>query len=674
MIFNKLFIIFVGVILTTSARSQTACSVLGQSPVTAFPVCGTATFKQDSVPLCGGRNVPTRCTDGSAYADTNPFWYKFTCYSTGTFSFLITPNTSSDDYDWQLFDITGHNPNDIYTTPGLIISGNWSSNPGPTGAVSGASGSVNCAGPAYSNQNEMPTLQQGHDYLLMVSHYTSTQSGYSLSFTGGGTASITNEVPPAIQEIQAICYGSELRVIMNKRMQCSSLAADGSDFTVTPAVSGLKVIGVFSTDCSSGFDMDTVILVFNEPLPLGSHSIGVKIGSDGNTLLDNCGNQIPPGQSVPFIMAAPQPTPMDDMAPLSCAPDVLQLIFKKKIQCSSIASDGSDFIVTGTSPVTVIGASGNCDTADLSSVILVKLSSPIETAGNFQLTLRTGGDGNTLLDECGLTTPPASLSFSTLDTVSAAIFTDQIKLGCRYDTIVYDYPSKNGVNQWQWVFDGGDTSLLQDPPQRIYSAFGQKTVRLVVSNGFCSDTTQATPLLDNAIDAKFEAPVILCPKDYASFKNNSTGELNTWNWDFGDGFSNNQQVPADHLYPLTGIETNYTVQLIVGNELGCYDTATQKIDVLKSCYIAVPSAFTPNGDGLNDYLYPLNAFNADNLVFRVYNRTGEMVFQSNDWTSKWDGTIHGHPEPAGTYVWYLQYIDRDTGKRFFQKGTTILIR
>jgi gliding motility-associated-like protein len=181
-------------------------------------------------------------------------------------------------------------------------------------------------------------------------------------------------------------------------------------------------------------------------------------------------------------------------------------------------------------------------------------------------------------------------------------------------------------------------------------------------------------MLGNAIHAALEAPNILCPRDEASYLDKSTGTLTSWNWDFGDGATFTGETPPGHLYPLTGIETKYTVTLIVGNALGCYDTASQQIDVLRSCYIAVPSAFTPNGDGLNDYLYPLNAFKADNLVFKVFNRYGQMVFESHEWTQKWDGTVNGHAAPAGTYVWMLEYTDRDTGKHVFQKGTAILIR
>ena len=115
-------------------------------------------------------------------------------------------------------------------------------------------------------------------------------------------------------------------------------------------------------------------------------------------------------------------------------------------------------------------------------------------------------------------------------------------------------------------------------------------------------------------------------------------------------------------------------QLIVQNDYGCYDTITKPVKVAFSCFITVPSAFTPNGDGRNDYLYPLQAFKAVNLIFRVYDRWGNLVFQGKDFTQKWNGRYKGQEAAAGTYVWTLSYKDVDTGKDFSQKGTSILIR
>lgn len=666
-----LFWTFLTAVVTPYANGQ-SCG-LGQTPPTAFPVCGTSVFKQATVPTCGGSPIPVPGCGAQIYTDINPYYYKFTCFASGTLGFSITPNTTSDDYDWQIFDVTGHDPNDIYSNSSLFVSGNWSGNPGTTGTANNNNGSANCAGYAYPTTNSLPSLVAGHNYLLMVSHFSGDdQSGYSLSFTGG-TASITDSVPPGLKSVAQICDGSTLRVLLNKKMKCSSLAADGSDFTVAPLPPGVRVTGASANACTSGFDLDTVILSLSGPLTVGVYTVTAADGTDGNTLLDNCGNQITEGESRSFTMTLPQPTPLDSIAPITCAPDQLRLVFKKYIQCSSIAADGSDFKITGTSPVTITSVNTNCSNG-LTNIILVNLSAPIQTAGNFVITLQPGNDGNTLFDECGLTSPPSSIGFSTKDTVSAEAMQDPIFLGCIMDTVVFSYPSQNGVNQWLWVFDNTDTSRLQNPAARIYSASGTHSAKLIVSNGVCTDTTAVSLAFDNAINASFEAPNIICPRDYATFKNNSTGQIDSWTWDFADGTFNNSQTPPDHLFPITGVETNYPVKLIAGNAMGCYDTAIQKIDVLRSCYIAVPTAFTPNGDGLNDYLYPLNAFKADNLVFQVFNRQGQMVFETHDWTQKWDGRIQGHDAPAGTYAWFLQYTDRDSGHKFFQKGTSILIR
>jgi gliding motility-associated-like protein len=258
------------------------------------------------------------------------------------------------------------------------------------------------------------------------------------------------------------------------------------------------------------------------------------------------------------------------------------------------------------------------------------------------------------------------------DTVSAA-FTDQVGLGCFRDTIRFSSLATNGIDQWHWTFDGSQTSNLQNPVE-TYSVFNRKTAQLIVSNGFCSDTAQASIVLDNAFQAAFEGPNILCPKDEAQFKNNSSGNIVSWHWEFGDGSTSSDSTPAPHQFASTGTENTYRVLLIAQNNRGCLDTAAEPVDVLKSCYIAVPSAFTPNGDGINDFLYPLNAYKADGLEFRVYNRYGQLVFETRDWTQKWDGRMGGQAQPAGTYVWTLRYTDRDSGKKFSLKGVSVLIR
>jgi len=653
------------------------CSNLGQTPATAFPVCGTAIFQQSSVPACVNNVVPTNCpNDGNVYQDLNPYWYKFTCFKSGTLGFLIEPNDQDDDYDWQLFDVTGRNPADVYSDKDIIVSYNWSGEHGNTGASSAGTSLFVCGtlqnGPYRPLFSSMPQLTEGHQYILLISHFLGDQqSGYKLSF-GGGTASITDEVEPELKGATANCDATQIRVRLNKKMKCASMATNGSDFTIAPANS--TIIAATAPACSGSFDMDSVILTLSAPLSPGSYTVTAVNGNDGNTLKDNCDRTIEIGDNVGFIIPPPLPTPFDSIAPVKCAPSVLQLVFEKPIRCNSIAANGSDFTITGTQPVTVTGASGASCVDGVSSIINVQLSAPIYTQGSFQIHLRPGIDGNTIIDECGQqSTTGQSISFSVGDTVSAA-FSYNIVMGCKRDTIYYSHNGNNGTNAWQWILD--NTPAGNGPLQsKIYPASGNFTTSLIVTNGFCTDTATTSIALDNEVTADFEMPDILCPEDSAVFLNKSTGPIDSWSWIFGNSRSSTLETPTAQRYPLTGKETYYTVGLTVRSSLiGCTETMTKQIRILSSCYIAVPSAFTPNNDGLNDYLYPLNALKADNLNFRVFNRWGQLVFSTNDWLKKWDGTIGGIQQAAGMYVWILQFTHHDTGKKVEMKGTTVLIR
>ena len=675
MILKRLFIILLACLAARSTWAQ-SCTTLGQNPETAFPVCGTLTFIQSTVPICSSNSLFVPGCTGSTnanYENKNPFWYKFTCYQTGTLGFLVTPNNLGDDYDWQLYDITGRNPVEVYTNPALIVTGNWSGTYGPTGARANGVNYIQCASDPAANAPsfaQMPVLTAGREYLLLISHFTDSQSGYSLSF-GGGTASITDPKLPHLTSASAPCDGSTTTIKLNKRMKCNTLSGNGSEFAITPALA--TVVGASGFGCSSGFDMDSVILTLSGPLPPGNYTITIQNGADGNTLADNCGRFIPAGENVSLTILPIFPTPMDSISKLGCAPDELQLVFRKNIKCSSIAPDGTDFIITGTTPVTVVSAAGICSNG-LSPVIQIKLSAPILTKGSYVITLVNGSDGNTLEDECGQQTPAGStLPFSTKDTVNAD-FSYAVKYGCLRDTISYSHDGRNEVNNWKWNFDNLRRSSLQNP-SIVYGSFGLKKTQLIVSNGVCTDTSAWVPiLLDNYLNAGFEASNFVCPNETSDFKDTSVGNILSWNWSFGNRNTSTLQNPPVQYYSTPFSNTYVFAQLIVQNNLGCKDTAIQKILLPNNCLIAVPNAFTPNGDALNDYLYPLNAYKAKDLQFRVYNRFGQLLFETRDWTQKWDGTFRGQDADPATYVWILQYTHQDTGKRVEQKGTTILLR
>lgn len=655
------------IVLPSVVYSQ--CTTLGQTPATAFPVCGSADFRQGQVPFCENHSLPTECRT----SDLNPYWYRFTCFEAGTLGFTIKPLGSDEDYDWQLFDVTNHNVSDVYFDGSLTIAANWAGTYGSTGAASGGVNYMQCGSqptelkPTFA---AMPVLIKGHDYLLMVSHFSATDEGYTLSFKGG-TTSITDTLPPAILNAKPDCEGIKISLALNKQMKCATLEPNGSDFKINAP--GVSIVGAAAVSCSSGFNMDTLVLTLNKALLTGEYEITLVNGDDDNTLLDNCDIGIAENTKVPLSILPKMPTLMDSLTSVTCAPQMLELVFTKPIKCSSIAADGSDFKITGPYQVNIVSAVAGACTNSASANIIIRLANPVVHQGTYTLTLINGIDGNTIIDECAQITPAGSfLNFTVNDTVSA-VFDAKLLYGCKQDTISVVHDGRNNVNKWDWSFSNNLTRSTRTA-EVIYTSYGEKKVTLAVTNGFCSDTTTQTINLDNELKARFISPEVACPSDLTNFTDTSIGNIISYQWNFGLGFSVYQRNAPAQVYPQAAVEKNYNVQLIVGNSLGCSDTAMHNLKVVYTCYIAVPSAFTPNGDGINDYLYPLNAYKADNLIFRVFNRYGQLVYATTAWTKKWDGKINGQPQANGTYVWMLIYTEHDTGKKVQQKGTTVLIK
>ncbi|MFI5186298.1 MAG: gliding motility-associated C-terminal domain-containing protein, partial [Chitinophagales bacterium] len=110
------------------------------------------------------------------------------------------------------------------------------------------------------------------------------------------------------------------------------------------------------------------------------------------------------------------------------------------------------------------------------------------------------------------------------------------------------------------------------------------------------------------------------------------------------------------------------------NPTGCYGEDAITVKLFKTGPdIFVPSGFTPNGDGHNDVLRPICVGIKQLNFFRIYNRWGQMVFNTSEMEKGWDGNINGQPQATGNFVYLAQGIDY-TGKIVFRKGNVVLIR
>ena len=316
-------------LICLSSYSQ-PCTTPGQTPSTAIEVCGSTTFIQSTVPICKNNIlfVPG-CSSGintPDYDDRNPFWYRFICSTSGTLGFLIDPHADDEDFDWQLFDITGHNPEDVYTDTSLVVAGNWAGSFGNTGASNAGFPGINCAS-EYVRFAIMPYLIEGHEYLLLISHFafSGNENGYTLSF-GGGTAVITDPGEPHLQTAIPNCSGKTISLKLDRKVRCSSLTAIGTEFSLSPAMA--TVVAAAGNNCSGGSSFDEVIITLSNPIPNGSYVLTIHNGSDGNTLLGYCNHSVPEHEQVSFQYNTPQPQPIfaDSIGRPACSPMIKTVI------------------------------------------------------------------------------------------------------------------------------------------------------------------------------------------------------------------------------------------------------------------------------------------------------------------------------------------------------------
>jgi len=98
----------------------------------------------------------------------------------------------------------------------------------------------------------------------------------------------------------------------------------------------------------------------------------------------------------------------------------------------------------------------------------------------------------------------------------------------------------------------------------------------------------------------------------------------------------------------------------------------------KDAYLLIPNAFTPNGDNLNDYFYPLTRGIKSIVRFSIYDRMGNLVYEAknfppNDKTYGWNGRINGADQSTAVFVYYMEAVC-DLGEKLYKRGSVVLIR
>ncbi len=227
-----------------------------------------------------------------------------------------------------------------------------------------------------------------------------------------------------------------------------------------------------------------------------------------------------------------------------------------------------------------------------------------------------------------------------------------------------------------WHFGDGQTLRNVISPTHLYEEPGLYTISIAITSPigcFVSDTfvnfirTEPSPVADFVF-----SPEVLNSFDRTVQFTDLSTDANRWNWRF-DRFGTSVQQNPSFTFPDTG---QMAITLIVTHPRGCKDSLTKYIDVVPEVRWYMPNAFTPNGDGQNDgflgkgYLEGVTDFS-----LTIWNRWGELVFQTNDPNEAWNGRKMnvGPMSPEGVYVYVVTFTEPRGQKREF-KGFATLVR
>jgi gliding motility-associated-like protein len=238
------------------------------------------------------------------------------------------------------------------------------------------------------------------------------------------------------------------------------------------------------------------------------------------------------------------------------------------------------------------------------------------------------------------------------------------------------------VSIWDWDFGDGSAHSALQHPSHVYSQPGAYSVNLIVTtaNG-CTNNNAGASMVINAnpypiANFSINSTELELPYDIAKTRNQSFG-ASSYHWDFGDGSSSTLFNPS-HLYNSVG---SFRIQLISTSAKGCSDTSY--IDLTTSADVVFPNAFTPNPKFASDGIYDMN--NLDNDIFfpftsgvteykfEIFDRWGELVFESLDIKIGWNGYYKGKICQQDVYVWKA-YIKHNNGKVFNKSGDVTLLR
>ncbi|MCE3296556.1 MAG: domain containing protein [Crocinitomicaceae bacterium] len=241
--------------------------------------------------------------------------------------------------------------------------------------------------------------------------------------------------------------------------------------------------------------------------------------------------------------------------------------------------------------------------------------------------------------------------------------------------------SPNVMTSMVWFGDGDSLMTMGlNSFSHMYNSIGTYDVSiLTVSQNGCVYTNSFPDFV--RVNQNPEANFMASPDILTTFEPNadlvniSSPDAIYFSWYTPGSLDDTSTLENPHVqYPLS-VPGEYNVKLVVTNLYGCSDSIIKTIKVEEVMTIYIPNSFTPNGDEFNNvWAISLNGIDIYNFKLTVYNRWGQLIFESHDPSIGWDGTFNNQLVQAGLYQWRMEGIETLTDTPFERFGYVNIFR
>ena len=323
-------------------------------------------------------------------------------------------------------------------------------------------------------------------------------------------------------------------------------------------------------------------------------------------------------------------------------------------------------ICINASPITLSGASpgGTWSGTGITNTTTGIFDPAVAGAGTHTITYTIAGN-------CG-STSTTNITVNPLPIIS---FNVDINSGCVPVTSTFTNTTP-GASNCNWLIDGVPASTSCSMFTHTFTQVNCFDITLVTTdNNGCSNTATINDMvctfpIPNA-DFTFTPTNTTVLNPTVNFTNQSTGGT-IYQWDFA-GLGTSTQTNPSFTFPDSA--ASYLVCLNVSNASGCSDDICKVVTIYDELLIYVPNAFTPDGDGKNDVFLPIVAgIDPNSYEFFIFNRWGELIFETDVVGKGWDGTYRGKLSQQDVYVWKIKARNALTGQEKVYYGHVSLLK